>query len=406
MIERSMTDQAPSHQPPINWATLLFIGGTTLTAALWPIHAWFYGTSLAQLLVAAAYFVSTGMAITVGYHRLIAHRTFKSHPWFEALLLIVGSAAWQGSALEWASDHVRHHAYTDTDEDPYNRTRGFWYSHIGWLLRKRDLDRDTVPEWLASNRLVVLQDRYYTPLAVITSFLIPLAVFGVGGLLLIGAVRLVAVHHVTWFINSWAHTGTHRPYNPRVSAVDNWFLAFFTFGEGWHNYHHAFPADYRNGIQALSWDPSKWLIWSMSKVGATYDLKRMSPAIVWRKRVETALGHVGSERADRVAATRQRLERLSETTLHNLRAAARRAGKRGDEEFVAVSRRLREIELPEFDGPDLQELRKHLTAAADHWREARDARATRRAKRMRELIDHLAAYRVLLDRLTADTADA
>lgn len=391
-------------EPPINWPTALFIAGTTLAAAIWPFHAWAYGTTLTQLAVALGYFIATGMAITVGYHRLIAHRSYKSQPWFKALMLIVGSAAWQGSALEWATEHVRHHAHIDTDKDPYNRTRGFWYSHVGWLLRKQELDRSTVPDWLANDRLVVLQDRYYNPLAITTSFLIPWALFGTGGLLLVGAVRLVGVHHITWFINSWAHTGTRRPYNDRVSAVDNWFLAFFTFGEGWHNYHHAFPADYRNGVHTLAWDPSKWLIWALSKCGATYDLKRMSPAVVWRKRVETALGHVGAGRTRRIAVTRERLETLTETTLTNLRSASRRAAERGDEEFVSVAKKLREIELPEMTGPDLAELRRHLAAAGERWREARDARAANRAKRMQELVDHLAAYKVLLDRLSAKAA--
>jgi stearoyl-CoA desaturase (delta-9 desaturase) len=401
-----MNSDSSYARPPINWPTVLFIAGTTVSAALWPMYAWFYGTNGFEIALALAYFVATGMAITVGYHRLVAHRSYKCHPWFEAVLLVVGSAAWQGSALEWATEHVRHHAHIDTEADPYNRKRGFWYSHIGWLLRKENLDRSTVPEWLAANRLVVLQDRWYTPLAVTTSFLVPLALCGVGGLLLVGAVRIVAVHHITWFINSWAHTGNARPYNSRVTAVDNWFLALLTFGEGWHNYHHAFPADYRNGVHALAWDPSKWLIWTMSKLGATYDLKRMSPTVIWRKRVDTALAHIGEERVRRVGATRRDLERSIGKTLARLKTAALRAAERGDEEFVALSRRLRELELPDAGGHDLQELRAQLSSLAERWREGRDARAASRARRMQELVDRLAAYRLLLDRLVAGADSA
>jgi stearoyl-CoA desaturase (delta-9 desaturase) len=394
--------------PPVNWPTVLFIGGTSLGAALWPAYAWFYGVTLGQIALALFGFVSTAMAITVGYHRLVAHRTYKARPWVKALLLLVGSAAWQGSALEWATEHVQHHSHIDTERDPYNRQRGFWYAHMGWLIRKRELDRTLVPAWLAEDRLVVLQDRYYSLLAITTSLLIPLALCGVGGLLLIGAVRIVAVHHVTWFINSWAHTGSNRPYNSKVSAVDNWFLAFMTFGEGWHNYHHAFPADYRNGIGIWAWDPSKWLIWSLSTIGATYDLKQMSPAVVWRKRVDTALAYEGSIESKRrlLSETRRSLEARARKTHERLLAAAKKAADRDNAELAKLVGRFHAIEFPEISPPDLAELKERFGEAADRWRDARDSRRLKRARRVQEALDHLAAYRTLLERLAAQNEAA
>src|SRR4051812_10086628 len=112
-------------RPPIAWPTTLFIAGTTLVTLAWPFYAWRYGVAAGQIVLALFYLVACGLAITAGYHRLIAHRAYRCHPALELLFLLFGAAAWQGSALEWASDHVRHHAYTDTGRDPYSIARGF-----------------------------------------------------------------------------------------------------------------------------------------------------------------------------------------------------------------------------------------------------------------------------------------
>ena len=260
-------ERSDAGHEPLSWPTLLFIVGTTIAAAFWPLYAYHYGVTVGEILLAIGYFVVGGLSITVGYHRLIAHRSFACRPWLKAALLVTGAATWQGSALEWAGDHVRHHGYTDTPKDPYNIKQGFWHAHVGWLFR-RQADRP-IPEFLAGDAMLRLQHRYYIPLAILTSFVVPFLIAGWGGLFLAGVVRLVIGHHVTWFINSWAHSIGTRPYDPNISAGDNWLLAFFTFGEGFHNFHHAFPQDYRNGVTAWSFDPSKWIIIGLSGVGET-----------------------------------------------------------------------------------------------------------------------------------------
>lgn len=382
-----MSTSSESAHPPINWPTVLFIVGTTLAALAWPFYAWHFGVTWAEVVLAVAYYYATGMAITVGYHRLISHRTFKAHPAVEAVLLALGAAAWQGSALEWSVDHIQHHSHIDTDSDPYNRRRGFWYSHIGWLIRRETgTQMARLPHFLKNDRLVMLQHRFYVPIAIVTSFVIPFLLCGWGGLLLVGAVRIVVIHHTTWFINSWAHTGKRRPYNPDVTAADNWLLAIVAFGEGWHNYHHAFPNDYRNGVRAFDWDPSKWLIWTMAKLGVASDLKRVSPVTIWKRRVEALLAYEGcqSTRAHLLASTRESLERLT------LRTEARLAELAGRlQEKAAASQ------------ADVTELRRRVAERMDEWKRARDRRSLARARRLEEIIEQLTVYRELLDRLSS-----
>jgi stearoyl-CoA desaturase (delta-9 desaturase) len=255
-------------------------------------------------------YLASAMAITVGYHRLVAHSAFECRPWFKVALLVAGSAAWQGSALSWTSDHLRHHAHTDQDSDPYNIRRGFWYAHVGWLFTNPN-ESDDLPAHLAEDPLLAWQDRWYFPLAIATGFVLPWAICGVGGLLLAGVVRLVAVHHGTWFVNSWAHLGRRRPWNPAVSAADSWLVALVTFGEGWHNYHHAFPGDYRAGVERTQFDPSKWLIWSLSKLGIAWNLQRVGFSTRWRRSVHSLLSWEGdsSEKRARVRELQLRLHR-------------------------------------------------------------------------------------------------
>ncbi len=126
---------------------------------------------------------------------------------------------------------------------------------------------------------------------------------------------------------------SRRPFEPGVSAADNWLLAFFTFGEGWHNYHHAFPSDYRNGIRAFDWDPSKWLIWLLSLAGVTYDLKRVAPALQWRRRVCSAIAAARSHGhgIETIHRTRAALEAQIRRTRDRLeRASRRRAAHLGE----------------------------------------------------------------------------
>jgi stearoyl-CoA desaturase (delta-9 desaturase) len=378
-----MTKDSAEHRP-LSWPTILFIFGTTIGAALWPVYTYFYGVTVGEIVLAAVYFVATGMSITVGYHRLIAHRSFECRPFVKAAFLTVGAAAWQGSALEWASDHVRHHGYTDTKKDPYNIQQGVWHAHIGWLFRKRPTG--DVPTFLASDPLILWQHRYYIPIAVTTSFVVPYLLAGFGGLMAAGIVRLVLGHHVTWLVNSWAHVGGNRPYNPQVSAADNWCVAFFTFGEGYHNYHHTFPNDYRNGVSAWAFDPSKWLVWTLAKLGVAWDLKRIAPTAQWRKRVTSLLAQI-SEDADasaKISRTRRELEMQIERSRARL------------EKLLADS-----LEYEQNAQLSMRELRQRAADYLHEKQEALNATSRRKLERAWEMFEQLDVYDSLLEKIDA-----
>jgi stearoyl-CoA desaturase (delta-9 desaturase) len=368
----------------ISWPTILFILGTTIGALLWPVYAYFYGVTVGEVALAVVYFVATAMSIPVGYHRLIAHRSFACPPWVEAIFLLVGSAAWQGSALEWGSDHVRHHGYTDTRKDPYNIQQGFWHAHIGWLFWQRDVS--DVPGFLADDKLIMFQHRYYIPLAVLMSFVVPFLLAGTGGLMLAGVVRIVVGHHVTWLVNSWAHVGGNRPYNPNVSAADNWMVALFTFGEGYHNYHHTFPNDYRNGIGVLTWDPSKWLVWLMSKLGVAWDLKRIAPTVAWKKRVAGLLDYADQDP--------EALKRLRQTKLGLERQI--------EQSRVRLQRLLRDsLEAEQAAHENIRESRERLLCYLSEKQDALTEASRRKLERACDVLDNLDVYQSLLDRLAA-----
>jgi len=174
-----------------------------------------------------------------------------------------------------------HHRFTDKEQDPHSIKKGFWYAHILWLFDKtKPIDENVVPD-LLQNRLLLFQHKYYVILSIVTN----VATFVFVGWLLndfIGAfflawwARLFVLHHVTWFINSLAHTWGSRTFSREQTAVDNYLVALLTFGEGYHNYHHVFSSDYRNGTKWYHFDPSKWLVWTLSKLGLAMNLKKIS----------------------------------------------------------------------------------------------------------------------------------
>ena len=208
------------------------------------------------------------------------------------MYLIFGAASFQNSALKWSSDHRYHHRFVDKKSDPYNIQEGFFWAHIGWILysdpKHRSYGNATD---LQKNPLVDWQHRYYFSIATIMSFVFPTLVgacFGraLEGFLWGGLFRLVFVHHTTFLINSAAHVFGKKTYSEKNSARDCWWLAFFTNGEGYHNFHHAFANDYRNGIRWYQWDPSKWLIYIQKVFGLSSDLKRTPDWQILRVKME------------------------------------------------------------------------------------------------------------------------
>jgi stearoyl-CoA desaturase (delta-9 desaturase) len=233
--------------------------------------------------------------------------------------MVFGTMAIQNSILVWSAGHRVHHRYVDDNErDPYSARRGFWFSHIGWMLRdypSGEPDFNNVRD-LQKDPLVTFQHRYYLPLVLVTNIGFPLLVGWLAGdlwgtFLLAGLLRLVISHHATFFINSLAHMWGTQPYNDQNTARDNPLLAFLTYGEGYHNFHHIFAHDYRNAVRWWQWDPTKWLIRSLAAVGLASRLRRTPDVTIQRARLDMQFKRLQARLADpKYVPPRIDLERL------------------------------------------------------------------------------------------------
>ena len=300
-----------------NWGPFLFIAGYhVLLIALLPLYlSHFSWTSL--LIALVAYFLG-GVSITAGYHRLFSHRAYHANPWLERIVLFFSTLSFQASALVWSHDHRLHHKHVDTDADPYSIKKGFWYAHLGWIFTLQRTYQPEVVRDLEKNPRVMFQYRHMALLTVLANGLViavgclfvhPFAAFYAGFLL-----RTFAIHHSTWFINSLAHTWGARTYVRELTAVDNAMLALVTFGEGYHNYHHAFASDYRNGIRWYHYDVTKWLIWIASKCGLAQRLRTVNDLRIRQQLIKKDkalfLSVVPADRPH-FQALRDRIEQLS-----------------------------------------------------------------------------------------------
>ena len=263
-----------------------------------PLYIYQYGVVWQEPIMLIVGWFIAGMGITIGYHRLFSHKAFKAKPYFEWILMISGSMALQNTIMKWCSDHRRHHSKLDTNEDPYSITEGFFHAHIGWILKRDDNYRVENVSDLEKKSAINFQNKYYWSMALSLSFILPMLIGLLydrpfGGLLWGGILRVTLVHHFTFFINSLCHYFGKRNYDINTSAKDSWFMALFTFGEGYHNYHHKFQWDYRNGIKWYNFDPSKWIIKSLSFFKITYSLKEAPRYSILKAKINTINEKIG-----------------------------------------------------------------------------------------------------------------
>ena len=260
-----------------------------------------------DLVVFAICYVLTGLGVTVGFHRHLTHRAFKAKPWVRGTLAILGSAAIEGPVIAWVADHRKHHAFADVEGDPHSphvdhghgvkgALKGLLHAHVGWLFLHTHRGRKEryAPDLLA-DPLIRWIDRTFV-LWVAAGLLLP---FGLGyliggtldaaltGLLWGGAVRMLVVHHVTYSINSLCHFFGRQAFDTGDESRNLLWLAPFTFGEAWHNNHHAFPTSYEHGMRRWQLDPSRAVIRLLEKMGLVWDVVRISPERQAHKALET-----------------------------------------------------------------------------------------------------------------------
>lgn len=275
-----------------SWTRGLFlIVYQMLLLILLPLYLYFYTPSTGVIISAILLFFLSGFSITAGYHRLFSHRSYKVNPIIETILLFFSSMAIQGSALRWCHDHRLHHAYVDTEKDPYAITKGFWYAHFLWMLKKERPIQTKVVTDLIQNKRIMFQHKRDV-LCMLSTNALAVLIVGLlfndflGAFFIAFGLRLFFLHHCTWFINSLAHTWGDKPFSEEHSAVNNYIISLLTFGEGYHNYHHTYANDYRNGVRWYQFDPTKWIIWSLSRLGLAKDLKSIDMYTIQKKLVQ------------------------------------------------------------------------------------------------------------------------
>jgi len=282
--EQQMFSRIPFEK--VNWLISSFLIGTLfLAVTAVPVYLWFFGLDTFQAVLFFVMFFACGFSITIGYHRLFSHRTFEAHWIVRLFTLVFGAAAFENSVLLWACEHRSHHKHVDDDNDPYCISKGLFHAHIGWLLFKLDPPPpfDNVAD-LKKDPLVMWQHHHIHWIGAAVSFVLPAIsgflwggwVSALGAFLIAGVARVVILQHCTFCINSLCHYLGTRPYSSKCSARDSWLMALVTFGEGYHNYHHEFQHDYRNGVKPWQFDPTKWIIWSLSRLGLAGKLRRVA----------------------------------------------------------------------------------------------------------------------------------
>jgi len=262
----------------INWLNVTLV----LVIPLIGFYNAFYTPIQWRTIVwALGYYGCAGLGITAGYHRLWAHCSYKAGTPLKLFLAFCGAGAVQGSIRWWSRDHRAHHRYTDTDKDPYSVRKGLLYSHLGWMIMKQNpkrIGRTDISD-LNEDPIVVFQHKHYLPLVIFSSIVFPAIVAGLGwgdwkgGFIYAGLLRVFFIQQATFCVNSLAHYLGEQPFDDRNSPRDHFITAIVTLGEGYHNFHHEFPSDYRNAIQWHQYDPTKWFIWTMKQLGLAYDLK-------------------------------------------------------------------------------------------------------------------------------------
>lgn len=289
----------------INWLNFILVVALPVYGL---VNALVYPPPMKTIVLAFVLYVFSGVSITAGYHRLFSHKSYDANLPVKMFFAFFGAGAIEGSIKWWSHSHRVHHRYTDTLRDPYDARRGFWFSHMGWMLTKanpKNRARADISD-LTCDWLVNFQHRHYLIIMVLAAFVFPTLVAGFcwgdywGGFIYAGLLKTFVIQQATFCVNSLAHWIGVQPFDDRRTPRDHFLTAFVTFGEGYHNFHHEFPSDYRNALRWWQYDPTKVVIWGLSKCGYAWGLKTFS-----QNAIEQGLLQQQQKKLD---STRQKLQ--------------------------------------------------------------------------------------------------
>lgn len=274
----------------ISYSSMFGLGLLHVLAVLSLPYMYYLGITLAEAVFHMLAYPAGGLGITALYHRAWTHNAVKFSRPAEYILAILSTLVVQMPARQWISTHIKHHDHTDLDEDPYNIQKGFWWAHFEWIIFS-PVPPIELPTRLEENPVIAWQEKYYWPLVALTNVIVPVGVsIWAGapwwwGALLFSSLRLVLTNHMIYSVNSVCHKWGSRPFTLQFSARDVWWFPF-ALGEQYHNYHHAFPHDFRHGVRATDFDPTKWFILGMAKLGLARELFHMPDRRIEQAKLE------------------------------------------------------------------------------------------------------------------------
>lgn len=304
LTEEESTQDAPilkttkePYKREIVWRNVIAFSYLHL-GALYGIYLMFTSAKLMTTAFAFMLYILGGLGITAGAHRLWAHRSYKAKWPLQLFLTFCNTIAFQDAVIDWARDHRLHHKYSETNADPHNAKRGFFFAHVGWLLCRKHPEIKQKGKGidlsdLSNNPILAFQKKYYKTLMVLCCFVIPTVVpvycwneTWSNAYFVATILRYVYTLNVTWLVNSAAHLFGNKPYDKFINPSENMGVALTALGEGWHNYHHVFPWDYKTAeLGNYKYNVTTAFIDMCAKLGLAYDLKHV-PKDVVKKRVE------------------------------------------------------------------------------------------------------------------------
>jgi stearoyl-CoA desaturase (delta-9 desaturase) len=263
-----------------------------------------------DLALLGSFYLLTGLGITVGFHRLATHRSFKTSRVVEFILLALGSMAVEGQVLQWVATHARHHRLADKPGDPHSPLEGLLHAHVGWMFSGANVGtRELDAKHLARDPVARFVDRTFIVWLAL-GFVIPFLIDGWRGLIWGGLVRVFLTHHVTWSVNSVCHQFGRRTFATPDESRNQWVVGLVGLGEGWHNNHHAFPESAYHGLRWYQVDLSAYVIRGLARIGLAREVRRPSAEQIRRRKTRYSLSSLARARARGRAASSDERGRL------------------------------------------------------------------------------------------------